>query len=185
MTTSCTSALPARRELQPAAAHGRAAADRPDRLRRRTGLRRGRHRRPRDAPTGRATGESARAAAGARRRLCRSVPRQRRSRHRGVSGTGGTVPSASRCDREPPVSGRVRPAGFPLISPLDPDQTRRMRRTADPVRRKRHQTGPGSAQERAEPPLREVMQFFTHRAHAASIRAPALAGEVTIAVRTS
>jgi len=53
-------------------------------------------------------------------------------------------------------SGRVRPAGSPLTSPPDPDQTRRTRRTADPVRREKHQPGPGSAQEPAEPPPREA-----------------------------
>ena len=54
------------------------------------------------------------------------------------------------------VSGRVRPAGSPLTSPPDPDQTRRTRRTADPVHCEKHQLGPGSAQEPAEPPLREA-----------------------------
>ncbi len=54
------------------------------------------------------------------------------------------------------VSGRVRPAGSPLTSQPDPDRTRRTRRTAGPVRRKRRPPGPGSAQEPAEPPLREA-----------------------------
>src|SRR5450756_2137533 len=60
------------------------------------------------------------------------------------------------CIAQQHVSGRVRPAGSPLTSPPDPDRTRRTRRTAGPVRRERCQPGPGSAQEPAEPPLREA-----------------------------
>jgi hypothetical protein len=54
------------------------------------------------------------------------------------------------------VSGPILPAGFHLASPPDPDRTRRTRRTAGPVRRDRRQPGAGSAQEPAEPPLRQA-----------------------------
>ena len=60
------------------------------------------------------------------------------------------------CIAQQHVTGRVRPAGSPPTSPPDPDQTRRTRRTAGPVRRERRQPGPGSAQEPVEPPLREA-----------------------------
>ncbi|MGO9782140.1 MAG: serine aminopeptidase domain-containing protein [Streptosporangiaceae bacterium] len=49
------------------------------------------------------------------------------------------------CIAQQHVSGRVRPAGSPPTSPPDPDQTRRTRRTAGPVRRERRQPGPETA----------------------------------------